>query len=376
MKIPEVSIILPCLNEEQAIGTCIDEIKRILKERNLNAEIIVVDNGSKDRSVDITRRKGAKVFFEPRRGYGAACLKGFNVANGKYLLLVDADCSYDFSYIPRFISQLKRGYELVIGNRFKGKIESGSMPLLHRYLGNPLLSLVLRVFFKSKVGDAHCGMRAIRKSALKKLDLRATGMEFASEMVILATKNNLKIKEIPIDYYKRRGNSKLKTFSDGWRHLRFMLLYSPFFLFFIPGLIIFLLGFFTLLLLYFFKIRVFGLYFYYHPMFFSASFVIVGYQLIVFALFAKTYALTHLGDDKKFEKIYKYITLERTLLFGFLLFLAGTLMFFYLIVKWLKSGFGALSEIKNSIIALTLLLLGIQTIFSSFMLSILGIKRK
>ena len=219
-------------------------------------------------------------------------------------------------------------------------------------------------------------MRAIKTNNLKKLNLKTTGMEFASEMIIKALKNKLVIKQLPINYKKRIGISKLKTFSDGWRHLRFMLLYSPLFLFFIPGLILFLLGILSLFLFYFKNPIILGFTFYTHPMFLSSLLIIIGYQLIIFSVFAKTYAITHLEENSGFEKFYKYITIEKASIFGFSISLIGLIIFMIIFYKWFKSGFGSLNEIKNSILALTLITLGIQTIFSSLMLSILGIKER
>jgi len=373
-KNPEVSIILPCLNEEKALGSCLDEIKKIIKKNKFRAEIIVVDNGSTDNSCKIAKRKKVKLVYELEKGYGATCLKGFESARGKYLFLADADRSYDFNEIPKFIGELKKGYDFVIGDRFKGKIEKGAMPWFHRYIGNPVLSGILRLFFRAKIHDVHCGMRAITKKALLKLNLKATGMEFASEMVIQAIKKDLKIKEIPINYYKRKGASKLKSFQDGWKHLRFMLLYSPLFLFFIPGLIFFLIGAVSILWIYFGSPEIFGIKLQYHPMFLSALLIIIGYQLIIFALFAKTYAITHLGEKPIFNKFYKYLTIEKAEIVGIIISLLGLIIFTAIFFKWIKTGFGELQEIKNSITALTLIIIGIQTIFSSFMLSILGIK--
>jgi glycosyltransferase involved in cell wall biosynthesis len=223
----ELSIILPCLNEEQALGACLEKIKQIIKENNPKAEIIVVDNGSTDRSCQIAQELGARLIHEKERGYGSACLKGLESAKGTYLFLADSDGSYDFKEIPRFIAELKKGHDFIIGNRFKGQIEKGAMSWSHKYIGNPALSGILRLFFKTAIHDAHCGMRAITKAALEKLNLRTKGMEFASEMAILVGKNKLKVKELPINYHKRKGESKLRTLADGWRHLRFMLLYSP-----------------------------------------------------------------------------------------------------------------------------------------------------
>ena len=374
---PEISIILPCLNEEQSLGDCLERVKKVIKERKLNAEIVVVDNGSTDRSCKIAKKKKVIVVYEPERGYGSACLRGFKAAKGKYLFLSDSDGSYDFNEIPRFIRELKKGFDFVIGDRFKGEVEKGAMSWFHKYIGNPLLSGILRLFFKTKINDVHCGMRAITKKALSKLDLRAAGMEFASEMVIQAVKNNLKIKELPINYYKRKGISKLKSFRDGWKHLRFMLLYSPLFLFFIPGIILFLIGLISLVWLYFGSLKILGIQLQYHPMFLSALLIIIGYQLMIFALFAKTYAINHLGEKpSSFNNIYKYLTIEKAGVLGIIIILLGIIIFGVILLNWIKANFGALQEIKNSIIALTLIIIGIQTIFSSFMLSILGIKKK
>jgi len=378
---PKISIILPCLNEARAIGSCLDSIAEVIKKNKLSAEIIIVDNGSKDNSSAIVKERSLKInkvrlIHEYERGYGAAYLKGFKAAKGKYLFLADSDGSYDFNEIPRFIEALGRGYDFVIGNRFRGRIEKNAMSWSHKYIGNPLLSGILRFFFKAKIHDAHCGMRAITRQALEKLNLRTTGMEFASEMIIKAIKKDLKILEVPIDYYKRKGTSKLKSFADAWRHLRFMLLYSPLFLFFIPGIFLFLIGLISMPFLYM-GLEISGITFFYHPMFLSSLSIIMGYQLIIFALFAKTYTITHLGEeDKMMEKIYRQITIEKAGIVGMIIILLGVLIYMALFFGWLKTGFGALQEIRNSIIASTLIITGIQTIFSSFMLSILGIKEK
>ncbi len=372
----QLSIILPCLNEEEAIGLCIDNIKNVIKKHTLDAEIIVVDNGSTDSSYNIAKEKQVRLIYEEKRGYGSTLLRGFKEAKGRYIFFADSDGSYDFNEIPIFINELKKGYDFVIGDRFKGKIEKNAMSVLHRYVGNPLLSGILRLFFKTKIGDAHCGMRAITKTALEKMNLKTTGMELASEMVIKAIKKKLRIEEIPINYYKRLGKSKLKSFTDGWRHLRFMLLYSPLFLFFIPGLTLLLIGVLSMLWLYFGSPAIFGIELKYHPMFLSALLIIIGYQLIIFSLFAKTFAIVHLGDTPIFNKFYKYITIEKASIAGVFLSVFGIIIYLLIFIKWINTGFGALQQVKNSIIALTLVVIGIQTIFSSFILSILGIKEK
>lgn len=372
---PEISIILPCQNEAEALPFCLKQIKKTIRENNLNAEIIVSDS-STDQSPEIAKKENVILLKHNKDGYGIAYLEAFKIANGKYIFMADADGTYDFNEAPNFLKYLEKGYDFVIGNRFAGKMEKGAMPYFHK-LGNPLLSGILRLFFGTSIKDSHCGMRAISKKSLEKLNLQTTGMEFASEMVIKVLKNNLKIKELPINYYKRKGKSKLKTFSDAWKHIRFMLLYSPLFLFFVPGIFMLLLGVLSMLWLYFGNPEIFGIKLFYHPMFFSALLIISGYQLIIFSLFAKTYLITHLKKKPGFmNKIYKYLTIERASIFGIIVILSGIIIYFLILVKWLKSGFSELNEIKNSIIALTLITLGIQTIFSSFMLSILGIKGK
>ncbi len=375
-KKPNISIILPCRNEEKSLDFCLKEIKKIVKDNKIRAEIIVSDSSS-DNSPKIAKKHKVILLKHDQEGYGAAYLKAFKIAKGKYIFMADADCTYDFKEIPNFLDYFEKGYDFVIGNRFKGKIEKGAMPWLHQYIGNPLFSFLFRLFFGIKIKDPHCGMRAIKKNILLKLNLKTKGMEFALEMIIKAAKNNLKIKELPINYYKRRGRSKLRSFSDGWRHLRFLLLYTPLFLFFIPGIILFALGLTAFVLLYLKPQEILGLKFYIHPMFLASLFIIVGYQLIFFSIFAKTYLMTELNEENRFlSKIYSFLTIEKGLLAGLVVSFFGILVFFFILSKWLKTGFGQLNEIKNSILGLTLIIIGIQTMFSTFMLSILGIKTK
>jgi glycosyltransferase involved in cell wall biosynthesis len=341
---PEISVILPCRNEEQGLAFCLDQIKKTLKENNLSAEIIVSDS-SVDKSPEIAKKAEVILIKHDKEGYGMAYIEAFKLARGKYIFMADADASYSFAEIPNFISELKNGYDFVIGNRFAGEIQQGAMIFSHRYIGNPVLSFILRLFFHTKIRDSQCGVRAIKKSALGKLNLQTGGMEFASEMIIKALKNNLKIKELPVNYYCRKGKSKMRSLVDAWKHLRFMLLYSPLFLFFIPGIILFFLG-----ISFIFQ----------HNMFLSSLMAIIGYQLVVFSAFAKVYSITHLNEkNKTFEKLFKYITIENASIAGF-----GIAIF------------GVVFGLKNPIIALTFLVIGIQTVFSSFMLSILGIKEK
>lgn len=341
----------------------------------MRAEIIVSDSSS-DNSPNIAKKYRVRLIKHNKEGYGTAYLEGFSCAKGKYIFMADADGTYDFKEIPGFIAHLKNGYELVLGNRTGGKFLPGAMPWHHQYLGNPILSYFLRLFFRVSIHDPQTGMRAIKRESLDKLNLRAGGMEFASEMLVKSFKNNLKIKEIPIHYYPRIGESKLKSFRDGWRHLRFMLLYSPFYLFFLPGLILFFLGFTSMILFYFTDPEIFGIVLYFHPMFLSSLLLIVGYQAMIFALFARIYAVNHLGEKSpSITKFFRFLTLERAGLGGGVLVLAGLIIFVSIFVNWIKSGFVSLEETPNFILSLTLLVLGGQTIFSAFMMSILGIKK-
>ncbi len=375
-KSPELSIILPCRNEEQALPICLNQIRQVIKKHRLNAEVIVSDS-STDSSPEIARKNKIRLIKHNKQGYGIAYLEAFKHAKGEYVFIADADCTYDFNEIPIFLKFLKQDYDFIIGNRFSGKMQKNAMSFSHRYIGNPLLSFILRLFFKTNIKDSHCGMRAISKTALDKLNLQTTGMEFASEMIIKAINHKLRIKQLPIAYYSRKGTSKLNTFSDGWKHLRFMLLYSPLFLFFIPGLIFFLIGFETLLWFYFTNPIIGGIRFQFHPMFISSLLTITGYQLIFFTFFAKTYSTTHLQEKSPaLDRLYKYLNLETGSILGFLLSLTGFIIFIFILIQWINTDFGALNQVKNSIFALTLIILGIQTIFSSFMLSILGIKER
>jgi len=373
---PQVSIIMPCLNEEEAIGICLGQVEAVIKKSNLDAEIIVVDNGSGDNSCNVARERKAKLIYEPQAGYGAACLKGFNSARGEFLFLADCDGTYDFEEIPRFIAELENGYDFVIGNRFGGIMEKGSMPWMHRYIGNPFLSALFRLFFNAGINDVHCGMRALTKQSLAKLNLQTSGMEFASEMLIKAVKLKMKIKELDINYRKRYGESKLNSLVDGWRHLRFMLLYSPLFLFFLPGLLSFLSGIFLMGWMFFTSPKVFGLRLYVYPMFLAALLIIIGYQLILFAIFAKTYAVMFLKDKPIFDRAYKYITIERACIAGIFFSLVGATIYLKICIDWVSAGFSNINQTKNSILALTFIIFGMQTFFFSFMLSILGIKEK
>lgn len=377
----KISIIVPCKNEEQALQKCLNEIKETINENRLIAEVIVVNNGSTDSSKEILINNlqsfpELRIIDQEIDGYGMAYLKGFGEARGDYIFMADADGTYSFRDIPRFFDEIKKGNDLIVGNRFTSSFSKNSMPFLHR-IGNPILSLITRFFFKVKINDIHCGERMITKKALSQIVLYTAGMEFASEMIIKVARQKLKISEIDVSYSERLGESKLKTFSDGWRHLRFLLLYSPFFLFMLPGILLFSMGLISMFFLYFFEIKIFDVQLYVHPMFFSSLLILIGYQIIFFAGFAKIYAVTHLGEENRLiSKLFKYITIEKAGGVGILIAILGVIIYVSIFIKWISSGFGSLDEVKNSIVALTLITIGIETLFSSFMLSIVGIKEK
>ncbi len=377
----ENSIILPCLNEEKAIGLCLNKILD-LREKLGDFEIIVVDNGSIDKSLDIIKsfqKNNSEIVIvsESKKGYGSAYLAGFKKARGKYIYIADSDNTYSFSELISFKEKLEKGADLVVGNRFSKKMHKESMSFSHRFIGNPILSLLVRIFFKVKIKDIHCGARAFSKEILNNLDLRCSGMEFASEMIIKASRLNLKIEEQAISYFPRLGESKLKSFRDGWRHLRFILLYSPLFLFVIPGLSLFLLGVIGFIIFYFFNPSIFNITFDYHPLFLFTALLLSGYQLLIFGSFSKIYAINHLGDyNKLFDKLFKKIRIETVAPFAFLLILISILIFVIVFIKWLSSDFAAFNEVENLLLALSLLVLGIETFFSAFMFSVLSIKKK
>ncbi len=374
----KISVILPCRNEEGSIAICIEKIKKAFESIKEKDYEIIVSDSSRDKSAEIAKKfSKVKIIKHDLDGYGNACLKGIEYAKGNYIVIGDSDNTYDFSEILKFIEQLDKGYDLVIGSRFKGKIEKGAMPFSHKHIGTPVLNFLLSLFFRKKISDCNSGFRAIKKDALNKLSLKTTGMEFASEMLIKAIKNNLKIKEIPITYSKRIGSSKLKSFSDGWKHLRFMLLYSPNYVFLIPGIFLVILGFIVMLLILTRSLTLFGITFQTHPMFIGSVLVILGYQLILTGFFSRIYAHNHLGEkDYKLEKMYRFFNLEKAITAGAIFLLAGLYIFLNILIKWLSTNFGELTTINLSIFALTFIILGIQTIFAGFFFSILGIKEK
>jgi glycosyltransferase involved in cell wall biosynthesis len=336
---------------------------------------VVADNASEDRSAELAAAAGARVIHEPRRGYGSAYLAGFNAARGRYIVMADADLTYDFNEIPRFVAQLEEGAELVMGDRMDN-IQPGAMPWLHRYVGNPILTGVLNLFFRTGVSDAHCGMRALRRDVLPRLDLRTTGMEFASEMVIRAAKEELDIREFPIEYHPRAGESKLSSFRDGWRHLRFLLVHSPTYLFMLPGAVLLAFGVLvsaTVLT----QISVLGRAWDLHAMVAGALLMTVGVQVISLGLCAHAYGTYFMGEkDPWFDRMRARFHLEHGLLAGGIVALAGVVLAVGIVVTWVQRGFGQLSEERLAVLAAALIIIGLQVFFSSFLLSILGLRRR
>ncbi len=375
----KITVLLPCLNEEKTVGSCIYSAKDALKKIGMIGEIIVIDNGSTDRSAEEARNAGAKVIIEPNKGYGNAYLRGFNNTTGDIIVMGDADGTYPFETIPSLIQPILDGNsDIVIGSRLKGKIFPKAMPWTHKYIGNPLLSFLLNLLFKAGISDAHCGLRAISRPALMKLDLSTPGMEFASEMIIEAKHKELRISEIPIEYHPRKaGQTKMSSLKDGWRHLRFMLLYSPTTLFILPGSILFFLGLVLVILLVRGPLNFgnFGLDI--HPMILGNLLVILGFQVIALGLFAKIYAsMIGLVNPDKITKFFlRYDILEYEILAGTILFLAGFLIDLNIVLNWIKGGFGELSELRTAILGSTLAAIGIQLIFLGLFMSILLLKR-
>jgi glycosyltransferase involved in cell wall biosynthesis len=379
----EVSVVMPCLNEAESLGICIQKARDALQALRISGEVIVADNGSSDGSQAIARGLGARVIDVPAKGYGSALLGGITAACGRFVIMGDADDSYDFSAIGPFVEKLREGNDLVMGNRFAGGIRPGAMPALHRYLGNPVLSRIGRVFFKSPVGDFHCGLRGFRKAAIERLDLRTTGMEFASEMIVKATLMDLRITEVPttLSPARRTRQPHLRTWRDGWRHLRFLLVYSPRWLFLYPGAFLMLAG----LLVGGWLIpgprRIGTVGFDVHTLLYAAGAIIIGFQSVVFAFFTKIFAISEglLPEDPRLTKAFKYITLETGLAAGSLLVVAGIAGSLYAFLHWSLGSFGPLDATRTLRIvipSLTALMLGSEVILSSFFLSVLGLSRR
>jgi glycosyltransferase involved in cell wall biosynthesis len=372
---PQISVVIPCLDEEAAVGAVVDQAWQGVEASGRTGEVIVVDNGSTDRSAAIARDHGATVVFEPRRGYGSAHLAGIAQARGDFIVMADADGTYPLDELGRFVDALAAGNDLVLGSRFKGHIHAGAMPWSHRRLGNPLLTGLLNRLFGIEVSDAHCGMRALRRSALPVLDLHSSGMEFASEMVFKAFRRGLRVREIPIDYFARTGESKLSRFGDAWRHVRFMLLYSPSWLYFLPGGLLLLLGLAGMLVLATGPVDVLGRTWQIHTMLAFVALTLIGAQVVQLGLYARTYALTHFREhDAVLERLRKRIQLEHGLLLGLALALAGFGVLLAVFIRWVNAGFGPLGDEYPTALGVTLVGLGVQTIFGSFFIGLLTMR--
>ena len=379
----DLSIVMPCLNEAETLATCIRKALASIAAAAIPGEVVIADNGSTDGSLAIAATEGARVINVPTRGYGAALFAGFEAAHGKYILMADADDSYDFSHLPRFLAALDAGADLVVGNRFQGGIKPGAMPFLHRYLGNPVLSYLGRLLFRIPVGDFHCGMRAFRKDALLRMNLRTTGMEFASEMIVKSSLLGLRITEVPTTL-SPDGRSRaphLRTWRDGWRHLRFLLLYSPRWLFLYPGLAATLAGFLVTIWLLPAERAVGSVHFDVDTLTCAIGLMLIGVHISVFAVSAKVFGMREgfLPDDPKFQRLFLYFQLESGLLLGIFFLLAGFIAMAYAVVVWRQASFGNLSPthmLRLVLPAAASLMLGVEIVFSSFFLSLLGMRNR
>ncbi len=372
----EVSIVIPCLNEEKTIRNLIKDTKKILEKEGLSYEIIVVNNNSTDNSEKEAKKAGAKVIFEEKRGYGNALLRGLRDAKGKYIIMMDADGQHDPRDIPKFLEQMiNKGYEFVNGSRFKDKTSSKKMSFLHRYIGNPILTFLFNLFFKTKFSDVHCGFKAISRNALKKINLNSGGMEFASEIMAKVSKEKIKIKEIPVRYNPRHkdSESKLRTFRDGWRHLRFMLLLAPDWLFLLPGTFFLLFGLFLMLLLVRKEVFLFSMPLDIHPLIIGSFLFILGLQILFFWIFSKAYLYSKQIIEENFtiRILKKKGVVEIGSLIGFLIFLNGFMLLSILYNFWIK---GELHHVRLMIVSMTLITSGLQIIFSSWMIGIMGLE--
>lgn len=376
MNVPLVSAVMPCLNEEDTLGLCISKAIRCFRELGIEGQVVVADNGSTDRSVEIAEQLGAKVVRQPVKGYGAALMAGIEAADGEIIVIGDSDDSYDWSNIGPFILRIQEGYDLVMGNRFKGGIEQGAMPPLHRYLGNPVLSLVARVVCRAPVGDFHCGMRAFTKTAYRQMGLMTLGMEFASEMVINAARNGLRITEIPIRLFpdKRSRPPHLRSFRDGWRHLRFMMTYAPDHIFVIPGALMLIFGLALQVILVGGPMRIFGFPLGIHFLALGSLLTLAGYNVLNLGILGKV--IVGIKHPKLKSRVASWIikrfSLERLLLIGGLLALGGIVADFLILSTWVRHIGESLEEtVHPAFVASTAIVLGLNVMLSAFLLELL-----
>jgi glycosyltransferase involved in cell wall biosynthesis len=374
----ELTILMPCLNEAATVGSCVAKARGFLERAGIDGEVLIADNGSDDGSRELAERAGARVVKVAERGYGAALEGGIAAARGRYVIMGDADDSYDFARLDGFVAKLREGYPLVMGNRFRGEIRKGAMPFLHRYLGNPVLSFVGRLLFRTGVGDFHCGLRAFDREAVRALHLTTSGMEFASELIVKAALAGWRIAEVPTTLSPdgRGRTPHLRTWRDGWRHLRFLLLFSPRWLFLYPGLALLTLGIVFTALLYLAPLRVLGAGLDIHSMLYASAAALLGMQLCLFALFARVSAQNTglLARHPGLERLLRTLTLERGLLFGLALAVCGLLWSGAAFWQWREAGFGALDPrvvMRDTIPAAALMVGGMEIMLASFLLSLL-----
>ncbi|WP_374314417.1 glycosyltransferase family 2 protein [Dongia sp.] len=379
----ELTILMPCLNEAETLAVCIRKARRFLEEQKIVGEVLIADNGSTDRSQDLARSEGARVVDIPVKGYGAALIGGIEAAAGRFVIMGDSDDSYDFSALMPFVTQLRAGYELVMGNRFKGGIKPGAMPPLHRYLGNPVLTGIGKLFFRSPLGDFHCGLRGFSRDAIRALDLRTTGMEFASEMIVKATLNGLKVTEVPTTL-SPDGRSRpphLRSWRDGWRHLRFLLMLSPEWLFLYPGILIGFCGFVLLVALTLGPVRIANITFDINTLLLAGIAVIVGTQAVALAVLAKQFCIANhlLPPSARFRSLADRLSLELLLVVGGLLTLSGLVGIATAILTWREAGFGNLDTgamMRLLVPASTALCVGLQLAFTAFFKGVLGLAHR
>lgn len=380
----ELSIVMPCLNEAETLAICITKANSWLKNNKVNGEVVIGDNGSTDGSQEIAQKLGARVIPVSQKGYGSALMGAIEASKGKYVIMGDSDDSYDFSNLTLFVQELRNGYDLVMGNRFKGGVAKGAMPFLHRYLGNPVLSFIGRLFFGSKAGDFHCGLRGFRQDIVSVLNLQTTGMEFASEMVVKATIFNLKITEVPTTL-SPDGRSRpphLRTWRDGWRHLRFLLIYSPRWLFLIPGIFLMIFGLILGILIVQKPLNILGnIQLDTNTLLYAGAFLIVGFQAFIFGIFTRAYAVQagFLPKNDQLMKWLEIVTLEKGLIAGLIILFSGLAGTFYSLTLWTEVHFGRLdypSILRIVIPSVIAIILGLQTMLSSFFISVLSVNKK
>ena len=378
----EVTVLMPCLNEAETIGICVEKATACLADNNIDGEVLVADNGSSDGSQEIATNLGARVVTVAERGYGSALQGGIAAARGRYVIMADADDSYDFTALAPFVEKLRDGYQLVMGNRFKGGIKPGAMPPLHRYLGNPVLTAIGRQFYGSPIGDFHCGLRGFDREAVLGLGLSTTGMEFASEMVVKATLQELKITEVPasLSIDGRSRPPHLRSWRDGWRHLRFLLLFSPRWLFLYPGMVLMFIGLASLLWLLPGPRDLGSVTFDVHTLVFSAAAIICGFQAVAFGVLSKAFAIDAkiLPEDPLMIRFNAHFSLEIGLLVGAVLLFGGLVAALYAVGAWGRTSFSDFDPVvamRIVVPAVTAMVLGLQVVFSSLFYSVLGLAR-